>query len=144
MIVAILATPEDTNDLVDLIFCSNKSRYVKFGFHDAKNCFKDILKNFRLSSEYKYTPFINIVNILQKSSKIVLVNDAVDKKKLKLLRSIKNVKIINVGCLFEYQGTDMYVEKMPKSVKEMTDFLEKYDVFLHQESTVFDQVWSSL
>lgn len=144
MIVAILASAENTNDLINLIFCANKSRYVQFGFEDAKNSFKDILQHIRLSSDHKYTPFLNIVKTIQKSNKIVLIPDCIDKKKLTVLRKIPNAKIVNVGCVFQYEATDMFVEKMPKTVKDMTDFLEKFEVFLAKENTLFDQTWSSL
>lgn len=132
MIVVILSTKENIKDIIDLIFLGNRDRYVKFGFKHVENCLKETLQNIRISSSHKYTPFIKIASVIEQSNKIVLVNDVISGHKLAFLRKHKNVKFVNIGSPFLYESTDMYVEKMPKTIKEMAAFLDIFEAFLEK------------
>lgn len=129
MIIAVIADNETARDIVELLFTATKEKYVKFSFRDAKNAFNDLLKNLRVSSDQKYEPFKNIVTTIERSDKIVLVSDCFSPEREKLLRSM-NAKFIHIGNYNMVQTTDLYLEKKPKTVKEITKFIGDVNNFI--------------
>jgi len=129
MILAIISEKEISKEISELLFTATKEKYVKYNFRDAKDATSDVLKNLRISSSSKYGPFKKIVSVIEKSEKIVLVNDCNSDDKARVLRDM-NAKFVHINCFNLFSEGDLYIEKKPKSIKDITDFISAVDMFI--------------
>ena len=122
MILAIIAEKDIAKEITELLFTAKKERYVIFNFRDAKSAVSPILKNLRISSSLKYGPFKTIVKKIEESDKIVLVNDGNKFERGNVLREM-NAHFLHINCFNLYREGDLYMDRKPKSVKDVTEFI---------------------
>jgi len=138
MIIAVIAEKQDAKDICDMIFTATKEKYVRLNFRDLKHKIMNIFGDLRLSSKMKYRPFTEFASLIEQSNKIVLVDDCNTEERIAHMRKHKTKFIHFCSSRFFEEG-DLYIEKIPKTVREMTSFLDHLDVYMKNNGNVLFQ-----
>lgn len=134
----IVVVGENPPEICDLIFTANKAKYVRFNFSQAKSAVHKVLGNLRVATEKKYRPFQSIVKSIEASEKVVLVDDCTSAERVKAMRQ-SGAKFVHVATSQWYEDGDLYWEKRPKTLKDITAFLADLEKYVYHDGKILYQ-----